>query len=77
MGVPELALGGIPLGFGIIVEDRPSECLVIIYMKPYHVIAPERILDLSATHIKNCVPLDNACTWHRMHLSFWQPSSCQ
>ena len=25
MGVPEQALGGIPLGFGIAVEDKPSE----------------------------------------------------
>ena len=24
-GVPEQALGGIPLGFGIVVEDKPSE----------------------------------------------------
>ena len=25
LGVPEQALGGIPLGFGIVVEDKPSE----------------------------------------------------
>ena len=27
LGVPEQALGGIPLGFGIVVEDKPSELL--------------------------------------------------
>ena len=25
--VPEQALGGIPLGFGIVIEDKPSELL--------------------------------------------------
>ena len=25
LGVPEQALGGIPLGFGIVAEDKPSE----------------------------------------------------
>ena len=25
LGVPEQALGGISLGFGIVVEDKPSE----------------------------------------------------
>ena len=25
LGVSEQALGGIPLGFGIVVEDKPSE----------------------------------------------------
>ena len=25
LGGPEQALGGIPLGFGIVVEDKPSE----------------------------------------------------
>ena len=27
LGVPEQALGGIPLGFGIVVEDKPSELM--------------------------------------------------
>ena len=28
LGVPEQALGGIPLSFGIVVEDKPSELYV-------------------------------------------------
>ena len=28
LGVPEQALGGIHLGFGIVVEDKPSELCV-------------------------------------------------
>ena len=31
LGVPEQALGGIPLGFGIIVEDKPSELSYMVY----------------------------------------------
>ena len=42
LGIPEQALGGIPLGFGIAVEDKPSElscvyictCIYKYYM--YH-----------------------------------------
>ena len=34
LGVTEQALGGIPLGFGIVVEDIPFE-LTIIYMLDY------------------------------------------
>ena len=32
--VPEQALGGIPLGFGIVVEDKPSElsCTCTVYV---------------------------------------------
>ena len=28
VGVPEQALGGVPLGFGIVVEDKPAEFFV-------------------------------------------------
>ena len=31
LGVPEQALGGIPLGFGIVVEDKPSDLPCINY----------------------------------------------
>ena len=32
LGVAEQALGGIPLGFGIVVEDKPSELSCIIML---------------------------------------------
>ena len=36
LGVPEQALGGIPLGFGIIVEDKPSELSQEVYYSNPH-----------------------------------------
>ena len=35
LGVPELALGGIPLGFRTVVEDKPPElsrCVVFLFL---------------------------------------------
>ena len=31
LGVPEQALGGIPLGFGIVVEDNLHVCVKYMY----------------------------------------------
>ena len=33
LGVPEQALGGIPLGFGNVVEDKPSELSLVYKVK--------------------------------------------
>ena len=46
LGVPEQALGGIPLSFGIAVEDKPSELSCTVYMTLYMYISASSSVEI-------------------------------
>ena len=38
IGLPEQAVGGFPLGLGLVVEDRPSELSCVMYCIIYRIL---------------------------------------